>query len=83
MDLFQSQHETKPHGRIQRYYCRVCPLGLIKLSHLAEYLRDILFPFQGKLFTGMYKDRNLIYGGMINAINKEISQLERELPVDA
>jgi hypothetical protein len=43
----------------------------INLRQLAEDLRDVLFPIRGKLFTGTYKDRNIMYDGMINAFNKE------------
>jgi regulator of extracellular matrix RemA (YlzA/DUF370 family) len=49
------------------------------LKDLAENLRDVLFPIRGKLFTGTYKDRNIIYGAMINAINKAITYLEESV----
>jgi hypothetical protein len=45
------------------------------LKDLAEDLRDVLFPIRGKLFIGAYKDRNIMYGGMINAFNKAITHL--------
>ena len=48
------------------------------LKDLAEDLRDVLFPIRGKLFTATYKDRNIMYGGMINAFNKAITHLEKE-----
>jgi hypothetical protein len=50
----------------------------INLRQLAEDLRDVLFPIRGKLFTGTYKDRNIMYDGMINAFNKVISHLGKE-----
>jgi hypothetical protein len=53
------------------------------LKHLAEDLRDVLFLIRGKLFTGTYKDRNIMYGGMIYAFNKAISHLEKESLVNA
>jgi hypothetical protein len=49
------------------------------LKDLAEDLRDVLFPIRGKLFTGTYKDRNIMYGGMINAFNKAITHLEESV----
>ncbi|KAL5318088.1 hypothetical protein ACEPPN_015192 [Leptodophora sp. 'Broadleaf-Isolate-01'] len=45
------------------------------LKDLAEELRNVLFPIRGKLFTGTYKDRSIMYGGMINAFNKAINHL--------
>jgi len=50
----------------------------IGLRDMAEDLRDVLFPIRGKLFTGTYKDRNIMYDGMINAFNKAISHLGKE-----
>ncbi|KAF8846692.1 hypothetical protein BDZ45DRAFT_719281 [Acephala macrosclerotiorum] len=49
------------------------------LKDLAEDLRDVLFPIRGKLFTGTYKDRNIMYGEMINAFNKAITHLEESV----
>lgn len=48
------------------------------LRDLAEDLRDVPFPIRGRLFIGTYKDRNVMYGGMINAFNKAITHLEKE-----
>jgi hypothetical protein len=45
------------------------------LKDLAEELRIVLFPICGKLFTGTYKDRSIMYGGIINTFNKAISHL--------
>jgi hypothetical protein len=50
----------------------------MNLTQLAEDLRDVLFPIRGKLFTGNYKDRNIMYDGMINAFNKAISHVGKE-----
>ncbi|KAF4625869.1 hypothetical protein G7Y89_g12294 [Cudoniella acicularis] len=50
----------------------------INLRQLAEDLMDVLFPIRGKLFIGTYKDRNIMYGGIINAFNKAISHLGEE-----
>lgn len=51
----------------------------INLKDLAHELRDVLFPFHGKLFfAGTYKDRNIMYGGMIDAFDKAISRLGKE-----
>jgi len=48
------------------------------LKELAEDLRDVLFPIRGKLFIGTYKDRNIMYDGMIDSFNKAISHLGKE-----
>jgi hypothetical protein len=54
------------------------------LKDLAEELRNVLFRSRDLAsFTGTYKDRSIIYGGMINAFNKAISSLEREAQVNA
>lgn len=46
--------------------------GFIGLKTLAGKLRDVLFPIRGSLFTGTYKDRSIIYEGMIDAFDKAI-----------
>jgi hypothetical protein len=46
------------------------------LKALAEKLRDVLFPIHGSLFTGTYKDRSIMYDGMINAFDTAIRTLE-------
>lgn len=56
-------------------------LEFTNLKDLAEDLRDVLFPIRGKLFTGTYKDCNIIYGGMINIFNKAITHLEESVYV--
>jgi hypothetical protein len=48
------------------------------LKDLAENLRNVLFSMPGGFFTGTYKDRNIMYDGMINAFETAISQLEKE-----
>jgi hypothetical protein len=48
----------------------------ISLRDMAKDLRDILFLIRGKLFTGTYKDRNIIYNRIINTFNKVITYLE-------
>jgi serine/threonine protein kinase len=54
------------------------------LKDLAEDLRNVLFRSRDLApFTGTYKDRNIMYGGMIDAFNKAISCLERESQVKA
>jgi hypothetical protein len=55
----------------------------ISLEDLAEDLRDVLFPIRGKLFTGTYKDRSIMYEGMTHAFNKAISGLGKEPQVNA
>jgi hypothetical protein len=49
------------------------------LKDLAEELRNVLFRSRDLApFTGTYKDRNIMYGGMINVFNKVISRLGKE-----
>jgi hypothetical protein len=48
------------------------------VKDLAEELRIVLFPIRGKLFTGIYKDRNIMYDGMINAFNNSERLWETE-----
>ena len=46
----------------------------IGLKDLAEELRNVLFRSRDLgPFTGTYKDRNIMYDGMINAFNRVIS----------
>jgi hypothetical protein len=46
------------------------------LKDLVEELRNTLFRSQD--FTETYKDRSIMYDGMINAFNKAISHLGKE-----
>ncbi|KAK5143127.1 hypothetical protein LTR04_001987 [Oleoguttula sp. CCFEE 6159] len=39
------------------------------LKDLAEELKNVLFPIKGKMLIGTYKDRSIMYDGMINAFN--------------
>jgi hypothetical protein len=49
------------------------------LKDLAEELRSTLFRSRDPApFTGTYKDRSIMYYGMINAFNKAISHLGKE-----
>ena len=49
------------------------------LKGLAEELRNVLFRSRDLApFTGTYKDRSIMYDGMISAFSKAISRLERE-----
>jgi len=48
------------------------------LKDLAKELRNVLFPMHGKLFIGTYKDRSIMYEGMIIAFNRAISHLEQK-----
>jgi len=46
---------------------------------LAEELKNTLFRSRDLApFTGTYKNRNIVYDGMINAFNKAISYLGKE-----
>lgn len=47
------------------------------LKDLAEELRNILFLIRSKLFTRTYKDRSIVYRGIINTFNKAINHLEK------
>jgi hypothetical protein len=51
----------------------------INLKYLAEDLWDTLSLIRGKLFTGTYKDRNIIYDGMINVFSKPSVIWERSI----
>ncbi|KAG9241301.1 hypothetical protein BJ878DRAFT_536604 [Calycina marina] len=54
------------------------------LKGLAEELRNVLFRSRDLApFTGTYKDRNIMYEGMINAFNKAISHLGKEPQLNA
>jgi serine/threonine protein kinase len=54
-------------------------LSFIVLKGLAEELRNVLFRGRDLApFTGTYKDRSIMYAGMINAFNKAISHLGKE-----
>ena len=49
------------------------------LKDLAEELRNTLVRSRDLApFTGTYKDRSIMYAGMINAFNKAISHLGME-----
>ncbi|KAF8847632.1 hypothetical protein BDZ45DRAFT_754708 [Acephala macrosclerotiorum] len=49
------------------------------LKDLAEELRNTLFRSRDLApFTGTYKDRSVMYNGIINAFNKAISHLRKE-----
>jgi hypothetical protein len=53
------------------------------LNELAEELRNVLFRSRDLApFTGTYKDRRIMYDGMINAFDKAISRLGKELQVN-
>jgi len=49
------------------------------LKPLARELRHVLFPIRdGAIFTGTFRDRDIMYDGMINAFNKAIGRLGKE-----
>jgi hypothetical protein len=49
------------------------------LKDLAEELRNVLFRSRDLApFTGTYKDRSIMYGGMIDAFQKAIDKLDKE-----
>ncbi|KAG9228021.1 hypothetical protein BJ875DRAFT_390259, partial [Amylocarpus encephaloides] len=49
------------------------------LKPLARDLRGVLFPIRdGAIFTGTFRDHNLMYGGMINAFSRAIGRLGKE-----
>jgi hypothetical protein len=59
-------------------------LEFCALKDLAEELRNTLLRGRDLApFTGPYKDRNVMYGVMINVFNKAISRLGKESQVNA
>ena len=49
------------------------------LKKLARELRNVLFPIRdGAIFTGTFRDNDIMYDGMIEAFNKEIATLGKE-----
>lgn len=50
-----------------------------ELKQLAREFRNILFPIKdGAIFTGTFRDHNIIYDGMINAFSRAICRLGKE-----
>ena len=50
-----------------------------RLKQLARELRNILFPIRdGAIFTGTFRDNDIMYDGMIEAFNKAIASLGKE-----
>ncbi|OBT40386.1 hypothetical protein VE00_10085 [Pseudogymnoascus sp. WSF 3629] len=49
------------------------------LKKLARELRNVLFPIRdGAIFTGTFRDNDIMYDGMIEAFNKAIATLGKE-----
>ena len=49
------------------------------LKHLARELRNVLFPIRdGAIFTGTFRDNDIMYDGMINAFSRAIDHLRKE-----
>jgi hypothetical protein len=49
------------------------------LKQLARELRNVLFPIRdGAIFTGTFRDNDIMYDGMIEAFNRAISRLRKE-----
>lgn len=77
-------------GIIRGWYSGTCAeISNTKRGHIAqfnvpEFLRNVLFPIHGKIFfTGIYKDRNIMYGWLIDVFNRAIRRLEKEPQVNA
>lgn len=48
------------------------------LKQLARELRNVLFPIRdGAIFTGTFRDNDIMYDGMINAFSRAIDRLEK------
>lgn len=46
-----------------------------ELKRLARELRSVLFPIEdGAIFTGTYRDRGIMYNGMINTLSRAIDR---------
>jgi hypothetical protein len=49
------------------------------LWQLARELRSVLFPIKdGAIFTGTFRDHDIMYDGMINAFSRAIGRLGKE-----
>jgi hypothetical protein len=49
------------------------------LKRLARELRNVLFLIRdGVIFTGTFRDNDIMYNGMIEAFNKAIASLRKE-----
>ena len=50
-----------------------------ELKQLARELRSVLFPIKdGGIFTGTFRDHDIMYDGMINAFGRSIGRLGKE-----
>ena len=55
-----------------------------ELKQLARELRSVPFPIKdGAIFTGTFRDHDIMYDGMINAFSRAISRLGKEEQVHA
>ncbi|KAF2802994.1 uncharacterized protein BDZ99DRAFT_503654 [Mytilinidion resinicola] len=54
------------------------------LKQLARELRNVLFPIRdGAIFTGTFRDNNIMYDGMIKAFDRAIGSLGKEVQATA
>jgi hypothetical protein len=50
-----------------------------ELKQLAQGLRSVLFPIKdGAIFTGTFRDHDIMYDGIINAFSRAIDRLRKE-----
>jgi len=50
-----------------------------ELKQLARELRSVLFPIKdGAIFTGTFRDYDIMYDGMINAFSRAIGRLGKD-----
>jgi hypothetical protein len=49
------------------------------LKQLARELRSVLFPIKdGAIFTGIFRDHDIMYDGIINVFSRAIGRLGKE-----
>jgi hypothetical protein len=54
-------------------------LGFETQKQLARELRSVLFPIRdGAIFTGTFRDDDIMYNAMIDAFNRAIERLRKE-----
>ena len=50
-----------------------------KLKPLARDLRNVLFPIRDRaIFTGTFRNSDIMYDGIINTVSRAIGRLEKE-----
>ena len=74
------QHEPWPHGQngFKDIITEFVP-KFEELKQLARELRSVLFPIKyGAIFTGKFRDYDIMYDGMLIAFGRAIDRLGKE-----